>query len=757
MAAFYQRKTLTQSPSHFMEHGAPVLRIDGEMLPEPQSKFYPDGHPLARKGTPNKKIFQSHPIRTGGTMTTRRVPRNRQSPHPQHKQRAHQQSPMPRTPPTRRAAWDSTNSDLSQYSLSEEERLRRKRILRTPVDTGRTVKQQHRNKSVAASPGAARGPKKHSSKMNTPKRAWIPSGKNQKNSLLARTPGFVDESWRQYTPENLQNDDDGDDGEVEVEVEVEETDELEEEASNADEAEYNDIDREADPFRTPSVEAAAPPPQRTDFKRTQMSFRKPHERMSLHSASKAWAQRQEANPDVFTAQVAERMSAQKARHRSPEQHTILKRMTAPPPRPMKASTELGRQRRAEQEGAFIELEAQLTRLRHVKGIQQETVATPSSASDLSASPSASPSSEPTRHWIGFHADMPTTNALLNNTPSSSSSSTYDTRTMLTSLAHVASTLASSLAENEIRLQEESRERQHIQDILLETQSELKHLKAQQSEDSEAIARMITQMPDIALNYLVSSPSSSAAAATITDEELAHIDLNSMEKELHVAAADEVMQESERQVLMVEKEDMMVEKSCMAEVTSHGSGGGAFDYASLVKVHSENTMEEPVMSENQLEMEQFAMTSNDVVAVAALPDMNLSNVEEVEEEEEEAEEDNNVEEETNDVLVSTHRREFTVPRTTMMGYTIIDLGGEAADEMAREEVPRPAPRMTVPMPTISSGPSYRNTILDSPLDAPLGKIDYSSYMKQAAMNVAPEATSPVRGKKNSAAAWLSRKK
>ena len=120
-----------------------------------------------------------------------------------------------------------------------------------------------------------------------------------------------------------------------------------------------------------------------------------------------------------------------------------------------------------------------------------------------------------------------------------------------------------------------------------------------------------------------------------------------------------------------------------------------------------------------------------------------------------------EDETNDVVVSTHRREFTVPRATMMGYTIIDLGGEAADEMAREEVPRPAPRMTVPMPTISSGPSYRNTILDSPLDAPLGKIDYSSYMKQAAMNVAPdtvpEATPPVRGKKNSAAAWLSRKK
>ena len=743
MAAFYQRKTLTQSPSHFMEHGAPVLRIDGEMLPKQQSKFYPDGHPLARKGTPTKKIFQSHPIRTGGTMTTRRVPRNRQSPHPQHKQRAHQQSPMPRTPPTRRAAWDSTNSDLSQYSLSEEERLRRKRILRTPVDTGRTVKQQHRNKSVAASPGAARGPKKHSSKMNTPKRAWIPSGKNQKNSLLARTPGFVDESWRQYTPKNLQDDDDGDDGD---DGEVEETGELEEEVSQADEAEYNDIDREADPFRTPSVEAAAPPPQRTDFKRTQISFRKPHERMSLHSASKAWAQRQEANPDVFTAQVAERMSAQKARHRSPEQHTTLKRMTAPPPRPMKASTELGRQRRAEQEGAFMELEAQLTRLRHVKGIQQEIVTSPSSASDLSASPSASSSSEPTRHWIGFHADMPTTNALLNN----SSSSTYDTRTMLTSLAHVASTLASSLAENEIRLQEESRERQHIQDVLHETQSELKHLKAQQSEDSEAIARMITQMPDIALNNLVSSPSSSAAAATITDEELVRIDLNSMGKELHVAA-DEVMQ--------VEKENMMVEKSCMAEVKSHESGGGAFDYASLVKVHSENTMEEPVMSENQLEMEQFEMTSNDVVAVAALPDMNLSNVEEVVEEEEE--EDNNEEEETNDVVVSTHRREFTVPRATMMGYTIIDLGGEAADEMAREEVPRPAPRMTVPMPTISSGPSYRNTILDSPLDAPLGKIDYSSYMKQAAMNVAPdtvpEATPPVRGKKNSAAAWLSRKK
>lgn len=53
--------------------------------------------------------------------------------------------------------------------------------------------------------------------------------------------------------------------------------------------------------------------------------------------------------------------------------------------------------------------------------------------------------------------------------------------MLTSLAHVASTLASSLAENEIRLQEESKARENMQDLLLETQSELKHLRAQQSE------------------------------------------------------------------------------------------------------------------------------------------------------------------------------------------------------------------------------------------------------------------------------------
>jgi hypothetical protein len=390
---------------------------------------------------------------------------------------------------------------------------------------------------------------------------------------------------------------------------------------------------------------------------------------------------------------------------------------------MKAATELGRQRRAEQDGAFMELEAQLTRLRHVKGIQQETVS------------SASPSGEPTKHWIGFHTDMPTTSALLNNTPSS----TYDTRTMLTSLAHVASTLASSLAENEIRLQEESRERQHIQDVLLETQSELKHLKAQQSEDSQAIARMITQMPDIALNYLVSSPSSSAAATI--DKELAHIDLDSMDQGVVAAVAEEDVVPVENEVEENEREEMVRYDAMTSSVGSVGSGIG-FDYASLLKAHT-NTMQEPVVTEEQLEVEQCAMTSNDVVAVAALPDM--SNVEE----------EDHVEM-TKDVLVSA--LEFTTPRTKMMGYTITDLGAATDDEMAREDVPRPAPRMMVPMPTILSGPGYRNTVLDSPLDAPLGKIDYSSYMKQPSSSVTIDVTSPqVRGKKNSAAAWLSRKK
>ena len=83
------------------------------------------------------------------------------------------------------------------------------------------------------------------------------------------------------------------------------------------------------------------------------------------------------------------------------------------------------------------------------------------------------------------------------------------------------------------------------------------------------------------------------------------------------------------------------------------------------------------------------------------------------------------------------------------------------DMDEEEMPRtcvPTPRTSVPRPSVTSGPGYRNAVLDSPLSASLGRIDYSSYMKRppsAAVKIA-KTPSPVR-KTNAAKAWLKRHK
>jgi hypothetical protein len=755
---FRTRNNYPTSPSQHIEYGTPKLTvIDGEgrtftksATSSASSKFYSENHPLSKTGrpTPYKKL-NGHPVRSGGSMSHRRTPRQQQLPQQQRSRRNLNQSPVSRSAVSGRAAWNSTNNDLSIYSLTEEERLRRKKILRTPVDTGR--RKPHRMKSVAASPGGAKGPKKYvtPAASRTPpksKRAWLPSGKTTGKGLVERTPGFVDDTWMKFTNSDQQKqDEDHDTGVIdEVASECGSNDEVEEE--------YDEIDRVADPFRTTSVRASASTKKASSVS----SFRKPvGTRLSLHTASKAWDKRKKAHPDVFTAQDAELMSALRAADTTstPEQSKKLQQKQCqftpsvsttkniqPPPRPMKASTELGRRQRAEQEGAFMELEAQLTRLRAVKGIEQEQTFNGEENDGI------------TKHWIGFHANLPSTNAVLNNTPNPT---TYNTRTMLTSLAHVASTLASSLAENEIRLQEESKARIKMQDLLLETQSELKHMKAQQSEDSDAIARMITQMPDVALTYLTSSPSASPSSSpSLAPPSLAPPPLS--------FDVNQTIQEAPPATPIV---------SLTPSTPS--------EYSSLLQNH-ETTMKENDMTPEKIEEERFAMTSQDVVAVASLPDMNTSiDIEEQEdqfgEEDQEDQFEKNLVEQLATTVIQTGYNHRT---TTQMGFTITEflnepvsaknVAGTEDDEMARKNIPSPAPRTTVPTPTISSGPGYKNVVLDSPLDEPIGKIDYSSYMKRPSMpksatvegerTATPAAAiSPVRKKTNSAAAWLSRKK
>jgi ElaB/YqjD/DUF883 family membrane-anchored ribosome-binding protein len=780
-----------------MDYGAPVLRIDGEQETEPivptnsssssSPNFYPEGHPLARRGTPKRIV--GHPIRTAETLTHRRIPRRQQQHQAQHQpnKRGHQQSPLPRTPPSKRAAWDSTNSDLSRYTLSEQELLRRKKLMRTPVDTGRT--RSRRAKSVAPSPGGANGFKKKSGaaiatstattattpattqrSFTTPKKAWVPSGKTSGKGLVGRTPGFVDDSWKEYAKDLPEEEND----------DMAEIDTFHGQEEDSAEEEYNEIDRTADPYRTPSVAAAQKKQHagrstlstvaggaatRSSPSSFVSSFRKPvGTRLSLHTASKAWAKRKESHPDIFTAQDAEIMSALRNNSNATPASSSLPSRSAhsklstsqPPPRPMKASTELGRRQRAEQEGAFMELEAQLTRLRIVKGIEQTEQQHLNNTDDTmtAVSPSSNEDLAPAKHWISFHANMPTTNALLNNT-SVNSTSSYNTRTMLTSLAHVASTLASSLAENEIRLQEESKARQNMQDVLLETQSELKHLKAQQSEDSDAIARMITQMPDIALNYLTSSPSQSAGTAGTAG--------------INLDTAAEPADEME----MMEVAGVKVGETAATSVptaTASSTTLSTSEYGSLLGNHEATTA---TVRETDATIERL-QTTNDIEAVASLPEMNMS-----------LDQDDDAEEETvaMEQQMGNNRSDASAvqagykPRTTMqMGYTITEFVSSPIqnveevevekkrnedEEMVRHDIPRPAPRTSVPMPTVLSGPGYRNAVLDSPLSASLGKINYSSYMKRPSSSVAkptPRTPSPVRKKKtNAAAAWLNRKK
>ena len=70
--------------------------------------------------------------------------------------------------------------------------------------------------------------------------------------------------------------------------------------------------------------------------------------------------------------------------------------------------------------------------------------------------------------------------------------------MISSLAKIASSLASSLAESEIRLQEAEREARDSRDALLDVSAELEQVRIARDVDAETISRLVSQVPDIAL-------------------------------------------------------------------------------------------------------------------------------------------------------------------------------------------------------------------------------------------------------------------
>ena len=79
--------------------------------------------------------------------------------------------------------WDSTNSDLNRYKLSQEEVMRRKQVRSTPVNTGpinrssiRKSKQKQQERSAALTP--SRTPVARDNKGNV---AWMPTGRNTKH------------------------------------------------------------------------------------------------------------------------------------------------------------------------------------------------------------------------------------------------------------------------------------------------------------------------------------------------------------------------------------------------------------------------------------------------------------------------------------------------------------------------------------------------------------------------------------------------
>ena len=481
----------------------------GEEQPPPKttatattmSRFYSDAHPLSPQGVPPTRVMAGHPANL------------RRSPAVSSFGAGSPAAIYSR--PASRKSWDSTNTDLSRYSLTEEERIRRKAILRSPVDTGnhggvrrrskgrkafakkknKMKKQKPKASSSAASPGAASGPNpmrtptRSRSALETPshptKRAWVPSGKTAGKGLVERKPGFIDTSWQLYV-------DDEEDDSV-IPSDGEELHVTSPSSLNS----YKLSDIAADSSRARKLKSSTE--RRAGASSTPVSIRKSTgTTMSLYETSKKWKQRKEAieaqiakaESDIFTQDAADAMRALRSTSTpgarvGRKQASFLKKRVAATP----AATELGRRRRAEQEAALIELGAQITRLRIIRGVDEEL---PPEQEHADTTVKLSEDNA-VGHWMHFSASS------LSSTLSGDLSSPYkDAHVMISSLAKVASSLASSLAESEIRLQEAEKEARLSREALIDVSTELEQVRSARDVDAETISRLVTQIPDIAL-------------------------------------------------------------------------------------------------------------------------------------------------------------------------------------------------------------------------------------------------------------------
>jgi hypothetical protein len=635
---------------------------------------YASNHPLSTPGLPPTRVLAGHPLRAGRGAA------------------ASPPATLSAFSAMRRKAWDATRTDLSRYALPLEERLRRKALLRCPVDTGnhrRTKRHPRRSggrkktkpASAAASPGAALGPNlllrtptraaqvagppAHPTK--TPKsvwaesrgaaaigakaKAWVPSGTTAGKGLVERTPGFIDDSWEMYMG-------------VEGEEDTKDAEGME------DRAQEDEVLHVNSPSSHTLYERERPQQrQLSSSSSSSSSYRRPASgtTMSLRATARKWDKRKEAieaeiakaESDIFTQDAADAMRALRGTatpgaYMGRKHGSFLKKRVAATP----AATELGRRRRAEQEAALMELGAQITRLRVIRGVDDEL-----------AGQEQQPQQQPADkdrvvgHWMHFNASS------LSHSMAGDLKTPYkDAHRMISSLAKIASSLASSLAESEIRLQEAEIEARDSRDALLDVSAELEQVRIARDVDAETISRLVSQVPDIALR--------------------GHIQQQEEEELSHKAEAAE---EEKEALLDFEGEvDIEDDADAIAAVAP-------FDAATARAFESAN----------------LGISGTAMQISPSYDEPNAAEVLEVVEEEAEAEEEEEEPAEPPPAPVAA-------PQTPLPQYAMDE---ELTPRTVPRPVAKPMPSRGIFMPSVQFNKNVNTK--------PLGKLDFSDYMNSAA--------------------------
>ena len=195
---------------------------------------------------------------------------------------------------------------------------------------------------------------------------------------------------------------------------------------------------------------------------------------------------------------------------------LKKRVIATP-----AATELGRRRRAEQEAALMELGAQIMRLRVIRGVDDELVDPDKEQDTLHAD-----GNKVVGHWMHFNASK------LSASLTGDLKTPYkDAHVMISSLAKIATSLASSLAESEIRMQEAEKEARDSRDALLDISTELEQVRIAREVDADTISRLVSQVPDIALQDHILEQEERAQGDAVEDADDVSIEIHNGEPEL----------------------------------------------------------------------------------------------------------------------------------------------------------------------------------------------------------------------------------